>query len=322
MRVRIRKIISLALCGMVLFGALCVPAIAVGEDNTYYSGVLDAATGEAVTSSSTPTRVRISETTYYDHEARSFVFPTGSGMYEVLANVADGMIVNEPVSITADDGVEVVVNRNGTALEDVNLNEIELPGKYTIGVTGLDSAVNLFGFTIVGATTNLSGGYVMPEGFYILKATLDGEETNYDRSFIEMADEGAYEIEYVCPDTNLHYTLSTIIDHTPPELTLDGKLDKNGRFRSAVQISGFQDGDSVALTRDGADVSFPSDGKLTEAGMYQLLVFDAAGNSTSEQFTILVYLDFNSLLFFALVCLSLAGVLGYVLFSRKRLRIA
>ena len=56
--------------------------------------------------------------------------------------------------------------------------------------------------------------------------------------------------------------------------------------------------------------------------MYQLLVFDAAGNSTSEQFTILVYLDFNSLLFFALVCLSLAGVLGYVLFSRKRLRIA
>ncbi|MBQ9646814.1 MAG: hypothetical protein IJV43_00445 [Oscillospiraceae bacterium] len=321
MRVRIRKTISLVLCGMALFGALCAPALAAVEDDTYYSGVLDAVTGEPVTSQSAPTRVRISETTYYDREARSFVYPTGSGIYEVRANVADGMIVSEPVSITADDGIEVVLSRNGTTLEEANLSEISLPGSYTVGVTGLDSAVNLFGFTIVGATSNLSGGYVMPEGFYILEATLDGEETYFERNFIGMGDEGLYEIEYVCPETTLHYTLSTIIDHTPPELTLEGKLDKDGRFHSAVQISGFQSGDSVAMTRDGADVSFPSDGRLTEAGMYQLLVFDAAGNSTSEQFTILVYLDFNSLLFFALVCLSLAGVLGYVLFRRKKLKV-
>ena len=319
MRVRIRKTIALALCGMVLFGTLCAPAIAA--DDVYYSGVLDAETGEAVSSMQSPTRVRISQTTYYDREAHSFVFPTGSGIYEVRANVADGMIVSEPVSISADDGVEVVLSRNGTALENVNLYEINRPGKYTVGVTGLDSAVNLFGFTIVGATSNLSGGYVMPEGFYILEATLDGEETQYDRNFIALEDEGLYEIEYVCPETSLHYTLSTIIDHTPPELTLDGKRDKDGRFHSAVQISGFQQGDSIAMTRDGADVSFPSDGKLTEAGIYQLLVFDAAGNSTTEQFTILVYLDFNSLLFFALVFLSLAGVLAYVFVKRKKLKV-
>ena len=319
MRVRIRKTIALALCGMVLFGTLCAPAIAA--DDVYYSGVLDAETGEAVSSMQSPTRVRISQTTYYDREAHSFVFPTGSGIYEVRANVADGMIVSEPVSISADDGVEVVLSRNGAALENVNLYEINRPGKYTVGVTGLDSAVNLFGFTIVGATSNLSGGYVMPEGFYILEATLDGEETQYDRNFIALEDEGLYEIEYVCPETSLHYTLSTIIDHTPPELTLDGKRDKDGRFHSAVQISGFQQGDSIAMTRDGADVSFPSDGKLTEAGIYQLLVFDAAGNSTTEQFTILVYLDFNSLLFFALVFLSLAGVLAYVFVKRKKLKV-
>ena len=319
MRARIRKTIALALCGMVLFGTLCAPAIAA--DDVYYSGVLDAETGEAVSSMQSPTRVRISQTTYYDREAHSFVFPTGSGIYEVRANVADGMIVSEPVSISADDGVEVVLSRNGAALENVNLYEINRPGKYTVGVTGLDSAVNLFGFTIVGATSNLSGGYVMPEGFYILEATLDGEETQYDRNFIALEDEGLYEIEYVCPETSLHYTLSTIIDHTPPELTLDGKRDKDGRFHSAVQISGFQQGDSIAMTRDGADVSFPSDGKLTEAGIYQLLVFDAAGNSTTEQFTILVYLDFNSLLFFALVFLSLAGVLAYVFVKRKKLKV-
>ena len=321
MRVRIRKTVSLALCGMALFAALCAPA-AADEDDTYYSGEVDAVSGEAVTSaSSAAARVRINETTYYDREARSFVYPTGSGVYEVRANVADGMIVSEAVNITADDGIEVTVSRNGAALDDGSLSQLSLPGKYTVGVTGLDSAVNLFGFTIVGARSNLSGGYVMPEGFYILEAALDGEQTYYERNYIEMADEGLYEIEYVCPATSLHYTLSTTIDRTPPQLTFDGKLDKKGRFRSAVQISGFQDGDAVAMTRDGAEVKFPSDGKLTEAGMYQLLAFDAAGNSTTRQFTILVYLDFNSLLFFALVCLSLAGVLGYVLFKRKTLKI-
>ena len=56
--------------------------------------------------------------------------------------------------------------------------------------------------------------------------------------------------------------------------------------------------------------------------MYQLQVFDAAGNSVTEQFTILVYFDLNSLLFFALVCISLAGVLVYTLYSRKKLKVA
>lgn len=320
MRVRVRKFLSSALCGMALLGALFAPALAANDP--YYSGEVDSVTGDALNAStSSVTRVRISETTYYDMDARTFVYPTGSGIYEVRANVADGMVVGEPVSITADAGVEVTVSRNGTALEEADLTHIDAPGRYVIGVSGTDSSVSLFGFTIVGKTANLPGGYVMPEGFYILDATLDGEETYFERSYIGMDDEGLYEIEYVCPETTLHYTLSTTIDRTPPELTFDGRLDKEGRFHSAVQISGLQEGDSVALTRDGEPTAFPAGGKLTEAGLYQLTVFDAAGNSATYPFTILVYLNLNSLLFFALVCLSAAGVLGYILIERKKLKI-
>ena len=320
MRKRTKKAISSALCVTALLGALCVPALA--ETDPYYVGQIDGSTGEAISeSSSSATRVRISETTYYDREARTFVYPTGSGISEVRANVADGMIVNEPVSISADEGVELTVNRNGTALEEADLSGINAAGSYTVAARDVDAAVTLFGFTIVGPVSNLAGGYVMPEGFYILDATLDGEDTYYERNFIGMEDEGLYEIEYVCPDTSLHYTLSTTIDRTPPQITLEGKLDKNGRFRSAVQVGGLEGVTGIGMTRDGAAMSFPSDGKLTEAGMYLLQAFDAAGNSATEQFTILVYLDLNSLLFIALVCVSLAGVLGYILYKRKNLKI-
>ncbi len=319
MRVRIKKTVSSALCAAALLCALCAPASAAIDP--YYSGELDSATGEALTgslASASSTRVRISEGMWYDRDMRVFVYPVGSG--EVRSNVADGMVVTDPVNVTPDVGVEVTVYRNGTELTGADLTQLGEAGSYTVSAKSTDSVSNLFEFTVVGQTSNLAGGYVMPEGFYILSATLDGEEAYYDRNFIGMEDEGEYEIEYVCPDTAAHYTLRTTIDRTPPQLTLDGKLDKDGRFRSAVQVGGLEAGDSVTLTRDGDAMRFPADGKLTGAGVYQMEAFDAAGNAAQSQFTILVYLDLNSLLFLALVCVSLAGVLGYVLYQRKKLK--
>lgn len=321
MRVRIKKNIIPTLYAALLLGALCVPAFA--ETDPYYNGEIDSYTGEPVSeAASSAALVQISETTYYDREAHSFVYPTLSGAAQVYANVADGMIVTSPVSITADAGAEITVTRNGAAMEDTELTAISAPGSYIVSAKAVDTGRFLFGFTIVGDHANLPEGYTMPEGFYILDATLDGEETYFERNYIAMEDDGTYDIEYVCPETTLHYKLSTTIDRMPPHFTLDGKRDKNGRFRSAVQIGGLQEGDSVALTRDANEIRFPADGRLTEAGMYQLQVFDAAGNSTTEQFTILVYFDLNSLLFFALVCISLAGVAVYTLYSRKKLKVA
>ena len=320
MRERFKNGMS-ALCAAALLCALCVPAQAAADP--YYSGELDAQTGEEVTDSSASSerRVQISETTWYDREARAFAYPTLSGISEVRASVADGMIVTEAVRVTADEGVELTLSRGGAALESVDWESIDLPGSYVVAAGDAGAATPLFSFTIVGAVTNLPGGYVMPEGFYILDATLDGEDAYFERNFIGMEDEGQYEIEYVCPDTSLHYHLTTAIDRTPPEITLEGSLDKNGRFHSAVQIGGLEQGGAVSLTRDGAAMGFPSDGKLTEAGMYQLQVYDAAGNSAARQFTILAYLDLNSLLFIAAVCLSAAGVLGYIFYRRKILKV-
>lgn len=321
MRVRNRKLISSALCALLLLAALCAPARAAVDP--LYVGQLDAVTGEAVTGSSQTqsARVWLGDALYYDRETGSFVYPVGVGVHEVRASVADGMIVNDTVSVSAPEGVELSVKRSGAAEPEANPGSISVPGDYAVSVMDVDGAATLFTFTIVGESANLSGGYMMPEYFYILDATLDGADVFFDRNYIGMEDEGLYEIEYACSETGVHYRLATTVDRTPPELTLDGKLDKNGRYRSAVQIGGLEPNCSASLTRDGADVRFPSDGRLSEAGMYQLRVWDAAGNAVTEQFTILVYLDLSSLLFFALVCVSIVGVLGYILYKRKNLKI-
>ena len=321
MRVQLKKNILTALCAGLLLGALCQGALAV--DDPYYSGAIDPATGAPATAEAadTSSQVQINGSTYYDREAHAFVYPTGNGIREVRSSVADGMVVNEPVSITAGDDVEVTLTRNGTVMENADLSYISAAGNYSVAVKDIDATRILFGFTIVGSATNLPGGYRLPESFYILDATRDGEDANFDRDYISMDEEGYYEVEYVCPNTSVHYTLAVTIDRTPPQITLEGKRDKNGRFHSAVQIGGIEQGSTVGLTRDGENYKYPSDGRLTEAGMYLLQVYDPAGNSTTEQFTILVYMDMNSLLFFVLLVLVNVAVVGYIVFKRKKLKI-
>ena len=320
MRVRNTKTASAALACLLLL-ALCAPARAAVDP--LYVGELDAVTGEAAAdaeASEMAARAWLSDTMYYDRETGSFVYPVGGG--EVRASVADGMIVNAPASVSAPEGVELTVRRSGAAEPEADPGNLSAPGHYAVSVADAGGGATLFAFTVVGESASLSGGYAMPESFYILDATLDGEEAVYDRNYIGMEDEGLYEIEYVCSETGVHYRLTTTIDRTPPQLTLSGKRDKKGRFCSAVQLGGLEGVVSASLTRDGAAAPFPSDGRLTEAGIYQLQVWDAAGNTATEQFTILVYLDLNGLLFFSLVSVSLIGVLAYILFKKKRFRAA
>lgn len=320
-RGRLRRAFAPLMLALALLGAFSVTALAALDFS--YSGELDPQTGVPLVSSGSgqSNRLHISGSTYYDRDTRMFVYPVGNGIAEVRSSIADGMIVTQPVSLRPSDGLTLTVYRNGEELIADSLDILEEAGQYIVSVRDGDTTRNLLQFTIIGARTNLSGGYTMPDGFYILDATLDGEETYFERSYIAMTDEGDYAIEYICPDADEQFTLETTVDHTPPELTLEGRVDKKGRFHSAVDVSGFEEGDSVLLQRDGETIVFPRDGHLPESGVYTLEAFDDAGNSVTYQFTILMYFDVSSLLFFALVLLSLVGVAGYVFYKRKNLKI-
>lgn len=312
----------LLLCAAAVL-TLCAAARDARAVDFSYSGALDSETGLPYSSveETASNEVVISDTMYFSRADQLYAYPVGSGVSRVRASVADGMIVTEPVRLTADDGVTLTIYRNGTELPMEGTDVLSETGQYVVSAKEGDASRNIFSFSIVGERAALPGGYTMPEGFYILEAVCEGEDTYYDRNYIAMEQEGTYRVEYVCPDNGMRYTLLTTVDRTPPALTLEGRRDSQGRFHSAVNVLGLEADDTVTLTRDNVEVSLPLSGRLTESGVYTLEAFDSAGNSTAEQFTILVYFDLNSLLFFSLVCFSLAGVLGYVLYKRKNLKI-
>lgn len=319
MRYVLRVALAAALCA-----ALSAAACAEGDDgNFYYSGPLDSLTGQPLSSDSpaAETQTRISDGMYYDFERRAYAYPVENGMYEVYADVADGMIVTGGVRISVNDAVKLEIYRDGELLEGTDPNGVSQAGSYVVTAKSGERAEKLFGFRIIGAETNLSGGYTMPVGFYILDASFDDGEAFYERSYIAMQEEGFYHIEYICPANGLRYTLETTVDRTPPPVTLEGRRDEEGRFHSAVDVRGVQAGDTVSLSHNDAPVRFPTDGHLAESGIYTLRVSDSAGNTAVEQFTIMVYFDLNSLIFFALICASLAGILGYMLYKRKKLKV-
>lgn len=316
-----RALAAAALC-MVLFAPVCAAAI-----DFDYSGPLYPATGAPVTAedyASVQTaggRVMLSDRMYYDQDSRSFVFPVGSGNHVLRSNVPDGAITTEIVSLYSDTELSITVYRNGSALENPNLATLAGEGSYVVSANVGSGTENVMRFTIVGPITNLPGGYPMPDGFFITDATVDEEEADYRRDFIGMEEEGHYLIDYIAPEAAVRMSLETTIDRTPPELVLEGRQDKLGRFHSRVDVTGIEQGDAVVLLRDGEAVQFPNDRQIKDTGVYTIQVYDSAGNSTAQQFTILLYFDLNSMIFFGLILLSLVAIVGYIVFNRKRMKI-
>lgn len=289
-----------------------------------YSGLLDTETGDPIESSSDEdgidaysSRVRVSDGVYYDRNRMGYVYESSGGQ-QVMCTVASGMVVQEAVRVVPDEGVSVILYKDGTAVEEPDLTHISEVGDYVVEVVAVgDQASQVISFSIVGDVTSRMEGYSMPDGFIITGATLDEQDTAWDRSYISMTEEGEYDITYRCSRNGLDYELKVGVDHTPPVLALEGV--ENGRARQPVSLADLEDGASITIQLNGKQISYREE--LTESGDYRIWVMDAAGNLTTYEFSILVYFDFNSLVFMGMLAAVLAAVGIYIVLSRKRLEV-
>ena len=262
--------------------------------------------------------LHIAGNTYYDSIEKTFLYyVNATASQAVRSNVADGMITEQAVSVKADSGVAFEVYLNGERVQSVSGGTFQTPGEYVVMYVGGAVSERLFSFTIVPKLCNSVTSYALPAGFEFTEASLNGETIAFEQNYIKLTQEGEYNIRYRCIKTNVSYQLLLKADFTGPVLTLANV--KDGKVQGPVDISEAKNAAHVTIYHDGERIGRKD--VLTESGEYYIELADEAGNKTTYSFTILIYFDGNSWLFFLLIIGSCVGTIIYLVYSRKHLRV-
>lgn len=262
--------------------------------------------------------LHIAGNTYYDSTEKAFLYyANATASQAVRSNVADGMITGQAVSVKADAGITLEVYLNGERLQSISGGTFQTPGEYVVMYVGGVIPERLFSFTIVPKLCNSVTSYALPAGFEFTEASLNKESIAFEKNYIKITQEGEYNIHYRCLKTNVSYQLLLKTDFTGPALSLDNV--KNGKAQGPVDISEAKNAARVTIYHNGERISRKD--VLTESGEYYIELADEAGNKTTYSFTILIYFDGNSWLFFLLIVASCIGIIIYLIHARKHLRV-
>ena len=262
--------------------------------------------------------LHIAGSTYYDSVEKTFLYyVNATASQAVRSNIADGMITEQAVSVRADAGVPLEVYLNGERLQSISEGTFQTPGEYVVMYVGGSVPERLFSFTIVPKLCNSVTSYALPSGFEFTDASLNETPIAFEKNYIKLTEEGEYNIHYRCIKTNVSYQLLLKTDFTGPVLSLEEV--KDGKAQGPVDISEVKNAAHVAIYHDGEKIGRKD--VLTESGEYYIELADEAGNKATYSFTILIYFDGNSWLFFLLIIGSCVGIIIYLVHSRKHLRV-
>lgn len=313
--------------------ALTLPALGASEEalpspqssqaDVTYSGLLDPRTGLPLDQSREDPEA-LSTQLGYDEVKRVFVYPAGDLSF--TSNVPDGAVLSllgsDQVSIVLPDGLSGTLYRNGDVVGDADLSSITDPGGYLLEVRGGSSSQSAsFSFTIADELTNSLTEIRLPSGFSFQSPRLNGEELNCEYSnYIELLEDGEYDLAWGCPEIIRSYPLSFTLDTQAPTLALPEVVD--GQAHSAVTLTDLEPGARILLESGGETRTILSAlDQIREAGSYRLTVYDGAGNYNQYDFVIHVYLNISALAAIALLILGLGGLFGYSHYIKKHPRV-
>ena len=282
-----------------------------------YSGPIDSFTGKPIGETAVmpdSDRVTLDGNTYYDLKTRMFVYRIPGSTSEIYCSAANGMITNDFVSVYVPDGVAYTLYRDGELIDSPDLNSLREEGIYDLNLA-VQNAMRIR-FTVVALKTAGLMEYRLPDGFEILEVQRDGETLLSAPNAVDLTEEGNYQITYRNRLTGIPYQLSLPIDRTAPTLALEAVV--NGVAKKPVDLSDVEEGATLYVEQDGKEIHAA---ELLESGNYVVTVTDQAGNSTVYKFTLQVYFNLNSILFFILFPAMLVGLIIYLIHSKKHLRV-
>ena len=288
------------------------------ELDSDYSGFIDEFSGRPVdenSSASDADIVALGADSYYDRLERMFVYQIAGVGSEIRCSVADGMMTNDSVRLFIPDGVDYTLLLDGQPILFTNLTELYEEGIYDLKLTAQSSRT--IRFSIVDKKTADIVEYRLPDYFEITEVMCNGHPISTAPGLVELTGEGDYLISYRNLLTGVPYRLELPIDRTPPTLALEAVVD--GVAKGPVDISDVEPGASLYIELDGEEEAFTTE--LTKSGAYVVTVTDEAGNTSVYKFTLQVYFNTSSILFLIVFPVLIIGLVLYLVYSRKHLRI-
>ena len=248
----------------------------------------------------------------YDRNESCFVNPLGASSF--TSSIPNGAVVSkgQSVSVTLPAGMTGTLYRNGSAVENPDLANIAQAGSYLLEVHSGSSSDSLsFSFRILDEVTNALTELFLPAGFTFEYVNLNDERLSLEyTNYLELLEDGEYEIRWSCPDISRSYNLLFTLDTKAPTLALPEVSD--GQAHSQVTLTDLEPGAYIQLERDGqSSVITSANTVIQDAGTYHLTVYDQAGNSTSYDFTIHLYLNLSAIAAIGLILAGLAALWGY-----------
>lgn len=328
------KFIRTALLAAAAAALLALPALAAPEEevpsfsaasraDVTYSGPLDPRTGLPPEQSRQDPE-ELGAQLGYDKSKRVFTYSAGDLSF--TSSVPDGAILSlnggDKVSIVLSDGLSGTLYRNGDPVSDADLSGVTASGSYLLDIRGGSSSQSAtLSFTIADELTNSLTEIQLPEGFSFQSPHLNGEALSSEYSnYIELLEDGEYDLTWSCPDIGRSYALSFTLDTQAPTLALPEVAD--GQAHSAVTLTDLEPGCYVVLESGGDSRTIRSSmDEIREAGSYRLTVYDQAGNSTQYDFVIHVYLNISAVAAIALLILGVGGLVGYSRYVKKHPRV-
>lgn len=313
-----------ALQGMLLVPLIATTMAGSPQMEMDYEGDVDIYTGAPVeeenTENSGATTISLPDGGEYSRTDHTFAYMPSGLKDGVHSNVASGMITNDTVSLTVDEGFSVDVYKDGKILKNADLTKISEPGKYLVVHKTSDNKNQLMSFTIVSDATGAIDSYPLPVGFFIRQVTKDDKkQVLANTGSVDLSEDGKYRIDYRCQATSIDYSLNVTIDHKAPKFKLKGV--KNGEARGPVTITDVKKDETMTVKKNGNELNLLMANTVKDIGEYEVSVADKAGNVTKKTFTIKMYLNYQSVIFFLLTIAVIAAAAIYMYLSRKKLRV-
>lgn len=306
---------------------LSVTALATDDIDFTYSGPLDGETGlpmldeDGEVDTSNQTRFELDKGVYaYDSTRDGYAIYVGYS--EFYSNVPPGIVTTGELRFTIPNGLTATLYRNGNKLSSPDFSYIRTVGSYALEVTSTDlKDSTIVYFTVVPSLTAAVTTYNLPAGFEVGSLYYEEEEQLYtDASSVQFTDDGVYKLTIVAPTADEYITLNLDVDHTAPTIIANGV--ENGQANGVVNLSS-DDGTAafVITLTNGTSVSNVTDLELTEPGLYHITLTDEAGNVSTLDFELLLYLNSYAICVVALIFVGMITLWMHLAFRKKHTRV-